>query len=157
MEAAPLIVDIERLARDGEQFVGEMPATILDLETEEELIVPAGNICYDLFIQLIGTELLVRGSVRQLFSCACVRCACDFEWESVDPSVTFSIQTDEKSFVDLTSELRECIILTLPSHPLCRTECLGLCSACGSDLNLGPCGCPPHAADRLGALDGLNG
>ncbi len=157
MEAAPLIVDIERLAGDGERFVGEMPAAVLELDPADELIVPVGNIRYDLFVQLMGTELLVRGSVRQLFRCTCVRCDGGFEWESIDPSVTFSLQTDETPFVDLTPELRQGIMLTLPSHPLCRTECLGLCARCGADLNRGPCGCPPRADDRWGALKGLDG
>jgi uncharacterized protein len=155
VEAAPLIVDVERLARAGERFVGEIPAAVLELEPTEELIVPSGNIRYDLFIQRLDDELLVRGSVRQPFRCTCVRCNGTFAWESVDPSVTFSVSVGETPFVDLTPEIREGIMLTLPNHPLCRTECLGLCSRCGADLNRGPCGCPPPDDERWGALDGF--
>ena len=157
MEAAPLIVDIERLARDGEPFTGEIPAAVLELGPAEDLIVPAGNIRYALFIQRLDDELLVRGSVSQPFRCICVRCNSAFDWESVDRQVAFSVAVGDNPFVDLTPEIREGIILTFPSHPLCRTECKGLCPRCGADLNLGPCGCPPRDDDRGGALDGLGG
>ena len=157
MAAARLIVDVERLARDGEPFAGEIPADVLDLDPSAELITPAGAIRYDLFIQRIGDELLVRGSVRQLFRCTCVRCNGVFDWESVDRAVGFSVALGENPFVDLTPEIREDIILTFPSHPLCRTECKGLCPRCGADLNQGPCGCPPSDDGRWGALDGLDG
>lgn len=155
MEAAPLIVDVERLARQGERFVGEIPSTVLDLDPATDLVEPEGNIRYDLFVQLIEAELLVRGSVCQLFRCTCARCACRFEWDSVDAEVTFAVQPEDNPFVDLTPELREGIIFTLPNHPLCRKECLGLCAECGADLNRGPCGCKPPSDNRWGALDGL--
>lgn len=155
MSAAPLIVDIERLARDGEQFTGEIPAGVLELGPDEELIVPAGDIRYDLFIQRLDDELLVRGSVTQPFRCTCVRCNRVFDWESVDRRVTFSIAIGENLFVDLTPDIREGIILTFPNHPVCRTECRGLCSRCGADLNQGPCGCKPEEDGRWGALDDL--
>lgn len=67
------------------------------------------------------------------------------------------IEENHLKIVDLTPDLRECIILTLPNHPLCRTECLGLCSRCGADLNRGPCGCPDLHDDRWGALEALDG
>jgi len=156
MSAAPLIVDIERLARDGEQFTGEIPAGVLELGPDEELIVPAGDIRYDLFIQRLDDELLVRGSVTQPFRCTCVRCNRVFDWESVDRRVTFSIAIGENLFVDLTPDIREGIILTFPNHPVCRTACKGLCPRCNADLNRGPCGCLPREHARWGALDGLD-
>ena len=44
--------------------------------------------------------------------------------------------------IDLGAVLFEVVALALPVKPLCRDECAGLCSRCGVDLNLGPCGCP---------------
>jgi len=40
-------------------------------------------------------------------------------------------------------ELREAIMLELPTLPLCREDCRGLCPRCGANLNEGPCGCAP--------------
>ncbi len=58
--------------------------------------------------------------------------------------------------LDLTPALRERIILNLPIKPLCRPDCLGLCSRCGQNLNEGPCGCKEEAVDpRLAVLKQL--
>jgi len=69
------------------------------------------------------------------------------EWE------TYPIHGDH---IDLEPMAREAVVLGLPLAPLCRPDCKGLCPSCGADLNQGPCGCPPAAADpRWAALDAL--
>jgi len=52
--------------------------------------------------------------------------------------VTASFTGDE---IDLLTEMQEQVIMELPIKPLCREECMGLCSRCGADLNQGDCGC----------------
>lgn len=39
-------------------------------------------------------------------------------------------------------ELREAVLLELPSLPTCREDCKGLCPRCGANLNEGTCDCP---------------
>jgi uncharacterized protein len=59
----------------------------------------------------------------------------------------------EGELVDLSPPLRERLLLSLPTLPLCRDDCRGLCARCGSDLNAGPCGCAAEAGDpRLAVL-----
>lgn len=43
--------------------------------------------------------------------------------------------------LDLTTMLREHVILATPMQPLCDEACLGLCPACGQDRNEGLCRC----------------
>jgi uncharacterized protein len=43
--------------------------------------------------------------------------------------------------IELGPFFAELVSLSLPVQPLCRQDCAGLCSRCGADLNLGPCGC----------------
>lgn len=58
--------------------------------------------------------------------------------------------------VDLGPLLRERLLLDLPTLPLCRADCRGLCSQCGADLNRGRCACPAAPGDpRLAVLRGL--
>lgn len=45
------------------------------------------------------------------------------------------------SEIDLSTGLREAIILSLPTVPLCKEDCLGLCPVCGKNLNEGKCQC----------------
>jgi uncharacterized protein len=51
----------------------------------------------------------------------------------------------------------EQVQLELPSRPLCRDDCAGLCPRCGADRNLGECACGPGEADPrwAGALAAL--
>lgn len=43
--------------------------------------------------------------------------------------------------VDLEDILRQQLYLGLPAKQLCREDCRGLCTHCGSNLNIGQCGC----------------
>lgn len=43
--------------------------------------------------------------------------------------------------LDISTELRDFLILALPGRNLCREDCRGICSGCGSDLNRQPCTC----------------
>lgn len=43
--------------------------------------------------------------------------------------------------LDLLPALREELLLALPSYPVCRPDCRGLCAVCGTDLNEGTCNC----------------
>jgi uncharacterized protein len=45
------------------------------------------------------------------------------------------------STIDLTDDVREMILLSVPLKLLCREDCRGLCSSCGADLNTTTCGC----------------
>lgn len=159
MAAERLIVDVSRLARDGEQCRGSVPAAVLELDAAtSELFVPSGDLRYDLFVQRLGSEILARGAVSQRFRCLCTRCGAGFDWEARDGAVTVAVPAaGEEVFVDLTPDLREAILLALPAHPLCRADCRGLCARCGADLNRGPCACPPREETRWGALERLGG
>ena len=151
-----LIVDIARIDKDGERYAGVLSAEILELG-DSEILSPSGGIEYDLFIQLLGQELLVRGKVRQRLTCLCVRCAADFESEAVEEAFTTSVEiSDGTDFLDLTEEVREAIILALPGYPVCREDCKGLCMTCGSNLNETTCRCREAGRDnRWAALDTL--
>ena len=55
--------------------------------------------------------------------------------------------------VDLSALVHEETFLALPSQPLCREDCRGLCPQCGTNLNLEPCECRPVWRDpRLAVL-----
>ncbi len=151
-----LIVDVARLDKGGESYKGETGPDLLDLG-DSEILTPIGGIEYALKAEILGTELLVRGEVRQRLSCVCSRCADSFETEAVDPDFICSAEINETTdFLDLTEEIREAIILALPGYPVCREACRGLCMACGANLNTGTCTCCKKGKDtRWSALDAL--
>ena len=59
------------------------------------------------------------------------------------------------SWADIETLLRDTLVEELPLQPLCKPDCLGLCSQCGADLNEDP----DHHHDvtdiRFAALEGL--
>lgn len=63
---------------------------------------------------------------------------------------------DGHRHLDLSEAVRQYEESALPIRPLCRADCRGLCPRCGSNLNLGPCGCaaadPDHRWSALGRL-----
>ena len=151
-----LVIDVSRLNDEGEDFEGVLDDAVL--ECDGELLRPFGGIRYEVFVQLTGRELLVRGTLAQDFDAVCSRCGGDFDFTVTVSDFTVSFETNEKTeTVDLTDEVRQSIIRALPTDPVCRTACRGVCAKCGKNLNEGPCACTQaEPDDRWGALDKLN-
>lgn len=58
--------------------------------------------------------------------------------------------------IDLSPLMREQIVLALPTRPLCRDDCKGLCPTCGANLNTQACACTASSgASRLAILKDL--
>jgi uncharacterized protein len=119
-----------------------------------------------------GTEIFFRGEFTAATVATCARCAEEF----VAPSgrgfryvlapraigddrnaglrvedLEFSLYDGEE--VDLTPLIREQMLLALPTRPLCREDCRGLCPRCGANLNEHDCGCSIESVDsRLAIL-----
>ena len=150
-----LLIDVSRLDKEGEDFEDVLDDAVLELDGD--LLRPFAGIRYSLFAQQLGRELLVRGTLAQDFDAVCSRCGGDFDFTVSVPDFLASVETDEKTeFVDLTDELRQSIILGLPTYPVCRADCRGVCPTCGKNLNEGPCACAHEVRDdRWGALDAL--
>ena len=118
-----LLIDVSRLDPQGEVLEGEVD--VIDLD--EEFVKPFGGVRYRLNAQVFGTELLVRGHLEQDFTLVCSRCGRDFDETVAVDDFTTSVEIDEKTQeVDLTDETRECIILNLPTYPVCDEACPGI-------------------------------
>ena len=118
-----LIVDASRVDPEGEEIEGEVGCVDLD----EEFVKPFGGVRYRLNVQVFGTELLVRGHLEQDFDLVCSRCGKDFDDTIKVDDFTQSYQIDEKApEVDLTEDVRESIILALPTYPVCDETCPGV-------------------------------
>ncbi len=152
-----LIVDLDRLEEGEEIYEGETSPDIIDLDEKVGSIAPKGGIVYKLNVQALGTELLVRGTLLQRFICNCSLCDVCFDLEVKEGDFVDSFEINEEiSFLDLTNEIREVIILNLPAYPRCSESCKGLCPQCGVDLNKSGCECKTeHGDNRWSALDVL--
>jgi uncharacterized protein len=148
-------IDLARLSSGGEQFVGVEPPEIMDL-SGDVLVQQVHPVRYDLRVELVGNELLVRGKVETEVTFACSRCAEPVVVPLQENRFLVSLEvSDEAEYVDLTPEIRESMILAFPSQPVCRDDCKGLCPYCGKNWNEGSCECQPPPEVHWDALDGL--
>jgi uncharacterized protein len=147
---------LARLSEDGEPFTGEDPVEVLELEPDDA-VVSVGPLKYDLTVrQMVGDELLVQGRVGCEVVFRCARCAQEFSRRVGEKAYMRSYELhDETESVDLTPDMREATLLAFPAYPVCKSECAGLCSTCGKNLNGGPCECTPAENARWGAFRDL--
>jgi len=113
----------------------------------------------------MGRDVLVRANFRVPVSGPCKRCLKPVpSEEAVELTRTYVPESrrihrraqgeasegsfdpglvDEDTYsgkeVDVLLAVREQILLYIPSSPLCREDCPGLCPSCGKDLNEGEC------------------
>lgn len=47
----------------------------------------------------------------------------------------------QDTYIDITEDVRQELMLEYPLKPLCKPDCKGLCPKCGENLNEGGCNC----------------
>lgn len=113
-----------------------------------------------LILENASSTIVVRGTASTGLMLGCHRCLT--EWtEDLDVAVTEALGLDgdddgyglDVDGADLEPVLRDAVLLEVPMRPLCREDCLGLCSTCGADLNTGAC--PGHDDEAASPFAGL--
>lgn len=97
-------------------------------------------------------EILVRGELEAVFTVQCARCLDPVEFEvtenieriySWDPEMLTDPEVEPVSHndgsVSILDPVRESVILSIPSVPLCDENCRGLCPVCGINRNTEQC------------------
>ena len=129
----PLLVNLHHLGRQEVVLQGELPVAELDIETFDELIRLEQPLRYELEVEKLDQQLLVRGELGLVLQCQCVRCLKPVmhvvrlaDWVCYVPLTGEDGAAVEGDCVDLTPQVREDILLAFPQHPLCAPECPGL-------------------------------
>ena len=150
-------IETAQIGEDGYSVSGEEPGELLELE-RDPVARSAEPVCYQLAVERAGQELIVRGQVEAPLKLRCSRCAQFFSTTARVPAFLHAYEwADHPEILDVSADVREDLLLEIPSFPLCRDGCKGLCPHCGQDLNEGSCDCrPPEGGpSRWSALDGL--
>ncbi len=138
---------------------GSMHEQSRQIETPEDfgtevIAIPTGEpLNVEVRLESVVEGVLVTGSVRATATGACVRCL-----DPVTQEVSGSFQElfayadrhahhrevgdedaeqerlVEDGLIDLEPVLRDTVVPALPFQPVCRPDCLGLCSECGLPL-----------------------
>lgn len=129
----PLLVNLHHLSKKTLHLSGELTEEDLDLAGVDELIHWPQPLRYDLEAQLLDNAVLAQGTLHVTLRCECVRCLKEFNFplELAGWAAHLPLEGEDKvavqdDCVDLTPLIREDILLKLPQHPLCETECPGL-------------------------------
>lgn len=105
-----------------------------------------------------GEGFLVEGLIASSFQVNCSRCMELIEtYEEIELREEFipgfNRAEDDSAYgfqgdiIDLTECLNELVILSLPMKFLCKEDCRGFCSECGTNLNLKDCQCSVQEFD----------
>ncbi len=113
-----------------------------------------------------GGRLLLEASVESSTEFECSRCLENFELRiDTELDLVFHHEgrtevpdcVEDEDFILLTGTIehrydifprvRESILLELPIKPVCRSDCKGLCSSCGENLNSNSCICSEKKTD----------
>lgn len=110
----------------------------------------------DLHLDSVVEGILVRGRIGVALSLPCARClepqGADRTLEVaelfLDPTKREDDEDedpgyellDDRTAIDLSTLVRDAIVIDLPTRVLCREDCQGLCPVCGCDRNTEDCG-----------------
>lgn len=155
-------VDVRDLiAAPGSSRALHVSQPVAGLSTELARVPEDQMIEAQLVVEGLVEGILASGSVQGTMRLTCARCLTAFdssigvrvqEMFAADASADDDEYPLVEGMVDLEPMIRDALILAMPFAPLCRTECLGLCSRCGGDLNKGECTCPPEFDERWAPL-----
>lgn len=150
-----MIIEIPKLSPEGSTFTGELPASILQLE-EDKFAHPDGPVKYDLFVYLVSHELIVKGRLEVPVKLLCGRCGGFFSTNLIVSSFLRGYPVSEGvDKLDITDDLREDLVLEIPSYPRCEYEGTGVCPFSGVNLDELKVKEPPPVASPWSALDQL--
>jgi uncharacterized protein len=168
---SPLVLDTRDLPRSpGAMRVVERVLAAPEDLSLELIRVPAGaDLALTLRMESVSEGVLVSARARAELTGECGRClreindTLDVEFQELYAyaNTTTDETTDEDEvgrmqgdLIDLEPDLRDAVVLALPSHPLCREDCPGLCPECGAHWDVLPADHSHRQVDpRWAALD----
>ncbi|PWR16105.1 DNA-binding protein [Micromonospora sicca] len=145
---SPLVLDTRDLPRrpGALRTVKRVVPAPADLGVELIGVPEGADLDLDLRLESVSEGVLVSGTISGPVKGECGRCL-----REINDSMVVNVQelyayensttdttTDEDEvgrmqddLIDLEPALRDAVVLTLPTNPLCREDCPGLCPECG--------------------------
>ena len=128
-----LKVNLRLLEKESIQLDGAILGSELAPDFHDELMRLSHPVEYELTVDRQSESLLVTGSLRTHVDCECSRCLKSFvlsvqldEFSALSPLEGEDALPVDGDFADLTPSVREDILLSLPTNPLCGPDCRGL-------------------------------
>jgi len=128
---------------------GTESADVLELPADADPpLAPAGDIEYHLSAVMAGADLVVTGRASVPLATVCARCLDDIRVAVAVKDLCFHFEKVRDMEVDLTEDVREELLLAVPSCFYCSPDCKGICPMCGTNLNHASCSCEERRAEE---------
>ena len=106
-----------------------------------EDVKPLTPIRITALLERVGETVIAKANVKMRISFFCARCLEEVSYDHVlDCNFDYQIES-EAQVIDFGDDIRQEIILGLPTRILCKEECEGIRAGCGINLNLEKCQC----------------
>ena len=158
-------IDLKQVIDGENHFCITQPLEAFDLANTE--LISERPIVVDLRVVKTRGTFIVTGTVDVWARLECSRCLKTFEeklsWtfevvfqraqrgEALEGQDFFDEDLEiipyDATSIDITARVREALLLAIPTKPLCREDCLGLCPVCGENLNVEQCSCQVTVRD----------
>jgi uncharacterized protein len=169
-----MLLDLKKIHGPRERYEKVYPPDAFPPEGETFRVVAPVSLAFDILKDKAHFQLI--GTVKTALELPCSRCVEPFllpvenafdlryqphavntgegEREIEEDDLTTAFYENDQ--IDLRELMREQFYLALPMKPLCRDDCKGLCTICGTNLNRGTCDCKREWEDpRLAVLKTL--
>jgi len=125
-----MLIEIPKIPPGGARYDGEEPAEILGLEGDP-FVRAESCVRYRLTVEIVSGGLLVRGRVEADLSFACSRCGAFFSTTVAEFCFLRDVSLQPGQIeADVTDDLREAVLLRIPTAPVCGESCAGVCPHC---------------------------
>jgi uncharacterized metal-binding protein YceD (DUF177 family) len=111
-------IHLNQIPPDGVHLAGEEDCP-LDEFADVRCV---GPLSYDLDVGVSDGALWAQGAIAQTVELDCVACLEKFEHEIRVPAFALHMDLHGPETIDVTSALREDILLNLPAHPHCDRD-----------------------------------
>lgn len=158
------VVPVAELQRQiGKRVRVDRSGPVADLACSGSAVPDGADCRIDATLESILGGVSVQGTVSAPWTGSCRRCLApaagtldvavrELFTAGGDAEETYPLAHDH---VDLEPLVHDAVLLELPTAPLCRPDCAGLCPVCGVDRNETTCSCAAPLDPRWSALDVL--
>ncbi len=148
---------------------GELGSSVFS-ELEENHVSLVSPVSFELKVRKAGDRVRIEGPIRCVLTVTCVRCLNEFSYPidtyldiqlapsaSAPQATEFELRNDdldvyyyEGDEIEIDPFIYDEVLLNVPTRPLCREDCAGLCQTCGKNRNYETCSCDRSASTVLG-------
>jgi uncharacterized protein len=146
-------IRVDSVTSMGIDIESELSVLLLDEDTPLEFIDP---ITVKVHASKVERSIAVKGTISVRAKAACARCLNELNYLVERDNFFAFVKIPHDENIDLTEQLREDIIVSLPIRLLCSDDCKGLCDVCGTNLNERTCECTHTEFIKESAFDGLD-